>query len=577
MENVDAFRNFRIAIFTSLLFCLAQQVVAQPNIYLKSEISANLVNPMLIAHAGDGSKRIFVAERLGVIKVFSQTYQYIGVYLDISSRVSTAQEGALLSIAFHPDFKTNGCLFVHFSDKEGNIVISRYDSQDPTQNVMTDNTPVDLIKIPHPNTNHYGGEMHFGSDGNLYVSTGDGGGSNDSDFNNAQTETSLLGKMLRITVATSGADTYTNPLTNPYPAFPANPSDPRRSEVYAIGLRNPFRWSFDKSTGDMWIGDVGQGTQEEIDFCAVGSINGANFAWRCYEGSVRNPAYDNAGHTVECAAYPNFTPKYSYGRTLGRSVVGGAVYRGTRYPAMAGYYIGADHYTGNFHVFAPGAGTLSTMTMLVAKTGLSDFGESEDGDMFAVSLTGNEIFRFVDANVEPLPVKLVQFSGQNSTEGVRLNWQTAMEENFQEFEVQFSNNAKTFFQVGNVLPSNKSGEGDYQFTHVGVFEGYYRLKMIDKDETYTFSRIINVNSKQELTGFVWPAIINTGTMNVNLTSPYNALEFLNTSGHTLFITNISGKTGIVEIPVHTIGAGLYIVRLVSDDKETVQQKVVVAP
>ena len=575
MENIDSFRIFRVVFFTSLFFCFASLSRAQPNIYLKSEISTNLVNPMLIAHAGDGSKRIFVAERAGVIKVFSQTYQYIGVYLDITSRVSTVQEGGLLSIAFHPDFETNGSLFVHFSDKggtQGNIVISRYDSPDPSLNVMNDNTPVDVIKIPHPKTNHYGGEMHFGSDGNLYISTGDGGGGDDSEFNNAQNTTSLLGKMLRITVATSGTGTYTNPLTNPFPADPSNPSDPPRNEVYAFGLRNPFRWSFDRLTGDMWIGDVGQITQEEIDFREAASIRESNFAWRCWEGSVRNPTYvSDAG-----CNYPNLAPKYSYGRTLGRSVVGGVVYRGTKYPDMAGYYIGSDYYSGNFHVLAPGASILSTMNLLTPKIELSDFGESEDGDIFAVSLTGNEIFRFVDANV-PLPVRLVQFSGTNSAEGVKLNWLTSMEENFREFGIEYSGDAKNFARIGTVLPADKFSGSYYRFTHPGVFEGYYRLKMIDQDNSFTYSRIINVSADLEQASFIWPSVINSGAMNVNLSSAYNALELLNSSGNMVFSTNISGKTGSFNVPVNAVGAGLYIVRLVSNDRESIQQKVIISP
>jgi glucose/arabinose dehydrogenase len=565
------------AIATLFIFFSAS---AQPDIYLKTVISSDLTAPIHMAHAGDGTDRIFVAERGGVIKVFSSTYTYIGIYLDISSRVSTAQEGALLSIAFHPGFETNGAFFVHFSDRFGNIVVSRYVSSVSSNNTMNDVSPVDILTISHPGTNHYGGEMHFSSDGNLYVSVGDGGGSNDANNNaqnvNTESDGSLLGKILRITPATSGTETYIVPLDNP---FPANLSLDR-NEIFAIGLRNPFRWSFDRSNGNVWIGDVGQYDREEIDYVAAGSFKGANFAWRCYEGAIRNPMYAGTEFDSECGSYSNFSPLYDYSRASGSvSVVGGVVYRGTKYPQMAGYYIGSDYYTGAFHVLAPSATTLSLMDGLANKTGITDFGESEDGDIFAVSMSENKIFRFADANVEPLPVTLVDFQGRFMNEGVKLSWKSSLEKDFRHFEVEHSTDARSFTKLGVVESSNHTGGSTYQYVHQGVVHGnhYYRLKMVDVDETFGYSRMISVQVDGGLTGFVYPSVIRSGTMSVNLAQGGDVLEVINTSGHVLMRSDVGGKIGKVDVPVHHLAAGLYIARLRGEGVADIQQKVVIVP
>jgi hypothetical protein len=246
-------------------------------------------------------------------------------------------------------------------------------------NVADPLSKVIVITIPHSiNSNHNGGELHFGTDGYLYLSTGDGGGSGDA-ANNAQNTSVLLGKILRFNVNTS--------LTSPYYTIPAG--NPYSNEIYDVGLRNPFRWSFDKLTGDMWIGDVGQNSWEEIDFRAVGTNPGLNYGWRCYEG---NATFNSSG----CGPVSNYIfPAYTYPITSGpAAVTGGIVYRGAANPALQGWYIGADFYSGVFYkIFPNGIGGWITSTQTLSPIGMADFGEDENGEAYAVSLISNSVYR----------------------------------------------------------------------------------------------------------------------------------------------------------------------------------------
>jgi glucose/arabinose dehydrogenase len=574
MKKLDSeFRKIvRFARFSVVLLFSCVVLKAQPNIQLQDKLADGLLSPIHIANAGDGSGRLFVAEKAGVIKVFTSTFKNPAVYLDLTSLVNSGGEAGLLSIAFHPLFETNGALFVHYVNKSGNLVVARYESTNPSANVMDDATPTVVLPITHGGGNHYGGEMHFGSDGFLYISVGDGGGGNDVG-NNAQNTTGLLGKMLRIDVATSGTATYTNPSDNPFPTNTILP----RNEVFSIGLRNPFRWSFDSETGDFWIGDVGQGLMEEIDFCPLAQAKGVNYGWRCYEGNARTPAYTSGTYTAECSAYSNFSPQYVYPRSQGVSVVGGVVYRGEKYPMMNGYYIGSDYYTGRFHIIAPGsaAGTISATTP-ATKGAIADYGEGEDGEIYAVALDENKIYQIIDGNA--LPVRLVDFTARPGAEGVSLSWKTASEENFRQFDVEFSTTGSQFQYLGTVNSQSTEKGSSYSFTHaINSGMAYYRLKMIDKDESFAYSRIISVNLGEIADGgIVKPSLITTGNMVLDLSQKYQSMELINTSGKVFLKKDISGKSGKIDVNVNMVSSGLYVVRLLGDDIVT-QQKVVIIP
>jgi glucose/arabinose dehydrogenase len=339
-----------------------------------------LTQPVVIAHAGDGSGRIFIAERAGYIYIVKGNSLNLTPYLDMHAIVNSASgEQGLLALAFHPQYETNGYFFTVHTNTSGSIVLSRF-AVSANADLADFNSRVEVLSIPHPTyTNHNGGAVAFGADGYLYWSTGDGGGGGDP-FNNAQNLNSLLGKVLRINVDTLP---YTIPSTNPF----YNDSNPSiRKEIWAYGLRNPWRISFDRLTNDMYIGDVGQGEREEIDFQPAGSSGGENYGWDIMEGSIcYNAATCNQSNKV--------LPVAEYNHTLGCSVTGGYVYRGTAYPSLTSHYFYADYCQGRFfNLYYNGAGWVSAQLFDTAY-GISTFGEDESGELYFADYFGGAIYQ----------------------------------------------------------------------------------------------------------------------------------------------------------------------------------------
>lgn len=369
--------------FCFILFCtISTHTFAQPNIALSPVLTSGLSAPMQLVNAGDGSKRIFIVQKAGTIRVYDSSFQFLATLLTVPNITSSGERG-LLSMAFHPNFKSNGFFYVYYTNASGDLEISRYRISANDPNVADPNTQAILITIPHPTfSNHNGGELHFGKDGFLYLSTGDGGSGGDPN-GNAQRTTTLLGKILRFNVNTS--------LTPPYYSVPAG--NPFGNEVFALGLRNPYRWSFDRQTGDMWIGDVGQDSFEEINFRAANALVGTNYGWRCYEG---NATYNTNG----CAAASTYVfPAHAYvSQNPSASITGGVVYRGKAYPSLQGCYVGADFYSGVFYKIIPnGANAWTVATQILSPTGVVDFGETEDGEVYVVSNTRSSVYRLTPA------------------------------------------------------------------------------------------------------------------------------------------------------------------------------------
>lgn len=549
--------------FSILLACRAN--AQTPAIQINpTPVITNLTAPIQLVHAGDGSERIFIVERRGVVKVFEAGSLSSPVtYLNMNapdSTVGARGEGGLLSIAFHPDFTTNGYIYAYYTNLAGDLVLARYTAATSSANSVNANTRSEILKIPHPvNTNHNGGELHFGyDDGFLYLSTGDGGGGNDVP-GNAQDTASLLGKILRIDVnmLTGETGSYKIPADNPYD-----------NEVFVTGLRNPFRWSFDRENQGMWIGDVGQGAQEEIDYLSAEAINGANFGWKCYEGNIPTPGADRTG----CEPAATYTaPVYTYPNSAerGKSVIGGVVYRGKKYPLLYGYYVGMDYYSGDIHKIRSDGSVQEYQTSGLA--GVVDIGEDESGEIYAVA--GNSVYSI--STEEGLPVTLLDFSGSAGNEGVKLSWQTTEERNFSEFEIEYSNNAINFEKIGTVVAENAASGYKYSFSHRNTDKGnfYYRLKMIDMDNTFRFSRMITVNMAGMFSeNFVRPSLISNGMINLVLSEPFQSLELINVNGQVSQKEVISGKNGMVNIPLKTSASGIYTVRLAGPDK-VIQQKI----
>ena len=301
----------------ALVACLPPAVSAAVQLFAAV---TGLSSPVYATHAGDGSNRLFIAERGGIVRVLQRGASTTTVFLDLAGKVnSSGSEQGLLGLAFHPSYASNGRLFVYYTRVgDGAIVIAEYQrSGDPN---VGDPLESVVLVIPHPGaTNHNGGMLAFGPDGFLYAGIGDGGSGNDPP-NNAQNVNVLLGKILRLDV-----DRPDPALGNRYSAPPDNPfvNAPGRDEIYAIGLRNPWRFSFDRGTGELWVGDVGQGLREEVNAPVV---KGGNYGWRVYEGTIctnNDPTLCNPA---------NFTaPLFDYAHSAGRcSVTGGYVYRGSQ-------------------------------------------------------------------------------------------------------------------------------------------------------------------------------------------------------------------------------------------------------
>jgi len=546
----------------ALLMVSAAQ--AQPIVSLTPVINSGLNQPVQLVNAADGSNRLFLVGKTGDIRVYDANFSFLGTFLTITGIRTSGEEG-LLSLAFHPQYETNGFFYVYYTNAAGNLEIARYTvSSNP--NVADTTTRVTVITIPHPvNSNHNGGEMHFGSDGFLYLSTGDGGGGGDVP-NNAQTNTVLLGKIIRINPSTGSAPPYyTVPADNPY-----------GNEVFANGLRNPFRWSFDRLTGDMWIGDVGQGNWEEISYRPAASLNGANYGWRCYEG---NAPYNTAG----CAAQSSYvSPVYVYPNpgSGAAAVTGGVVYRGTQSPALYGYYVAVDFYDNDLYIINPdgnGGFTTNVQAITPSVTNIGDFGESEDGELFAVSVAGT-VYRITAVNGAPVPVIMANFGASVVNKQVQLQWSTSSESNLDLFDIEYSTDGNSFTYAGTVQAQNAAAGAAYNFLHIANFNGFvfYRLKMKDDNGRLSYSGIIKVELKGA-TAFVSPSVISNGVIQINLPSEayYAQVEVINSNGAVLVKRDIEGQTGRVQLSAAEYLPGVYMVRLINKRNEAVIQKIVI--
>lgn len=354
-------------------------------------------NPVFVTHAPNDSTRLFVVEQFGRIKLIKNGVVQGTPFLDISSKVNQGGgERGLLGLAFHPNYSTNGFFYVNYIDQSafpGDTVIERY-TVSGNPDIANASSGTILFTIDQPDSNHNGGWMGFSpNDGYLYIASGDGGGSNDP-FNNGQSINTQLGKMLRIDVDIAAP--Y-NPSTNPF--FGATPGDDR---IWAYGLRNPWRCSFDRATGDLWIGDVGQGAREEIDFQDASSTGGENYGWDVAEG------FACLGGTGTCGTNPGFTPPvYDYPRAEGHSVTGGYVYRGSDIVGLQGTYFFADfifgdiwsfEYTGTIQNFANRSAELEPAGTRTIDN-VSSFGEDADGEIYIVDYADGEIYKI--AAVDP--------------------------------------------------------------------------------------------------------------------------------------------------------------------------------
>jgi glucose/arabinose dehydrogenase len=319
-------------------------------------VATGLTQPVLVTHAGDGSGRLFTVEREGIIRVIDGGQS--SLFLDISDQVhSQGQEQGLLGLAFDPDFENNGRFYVNYTASGAPTGHTRISMFTPVAGGFAE---VPLVTVPQPFANHNGGHLAFGPDSLLYSGLGDGGSGGDPG-NRAQDRGTLLGKLIRIDPRVPGAV----------------------PEIVAVGLRNPWRWSFDRLTADLYLGDVGQQTREEVNVVPWASLAGTNFGWSIVEGSdCFKPSFgcDTSGLTPPVLEYPT---------AEGCAVTGGYVYRGALYPRLEGVYLFADYCTGTIWGMERGASG-DWRTRVVAETdfSVSSFGEDEFGELYVVDLAG---------------------------------------------------------------------------------------------------------------------------------------------------------------------------------------------
>lgn len=393
-------------LFLVLLFIQCTEQHSQTPVIALQNFASGFSSPLEITHCGDS--RLFVVEQDGLIRILNANGTINATpFLNVTGLTNGGGEQGLLGLAFHPNYASNGYFYINYTNTIGNTIIARYSVSAGDPNVASPTGTI-LLTIAQPYSNHNGGTLKFGPDGYLYIGMGDGGSGGDPE-NRAQNINELLGKMLRIDV-NSGAP-YAIPSSNPYVGAPGE------DEIWAIGLRNPWKFSFDRQTGDLWIADVGQNAYEEVNRAGAAEA-GLNYGWRCYEG---NTAYNTAG----CAAQgtmksPLFVTTHASGNC---SITGGYVYRGSLYPNFQGKYFFSDYCQAKIGM-SDATGNV-TLSATFSGNNFVTFGEDSAGELYVGSISNGIIYKVIDSSlgteennkqafrIYPNPAKSEVFLGSN--------------------------------------------------------------------------------------------------------------------------------------------------------------------
>ena len=364
---------------------LASPLQAQQ--FALKQIASGLPMPTSITHANDS--RIFVTLQRGQIVIYDGTGILPTPFLDIQSLVTCCNERGLLSVAFHPQYASNGLFFIYYVDRTTDVVIAKYKVSATDPNRADSASAQILLTIRHRDYgNHNGGQLQFGPDGFLYAGTGDGGGGGDP-LGNGQNLNARLGKILRIDV--DSASPYAIPPSNPF----ANRTD-ALPEIWAYGVRNPWRFSFDRQTGDLWIADVGQDAWEEIDLQPATSIGGENYGWNKSEGKHCYPQ----GSSCNLSLYTMPILEYDHNGSK-CSLTGGYRYRGGRFPRLQGLYIYGDYCTGTISAAMQQSTGWTTQPLIATRFPISTFGEDANGEIYVANYGAGVIYEIVDNAAPP--------------------------------------------------------------------------------------------------------------------------------------------------------------------------------
>lgn len=369
-------------LFFTIFWHATLSIIYSQTINIES-FASGFTRPLEMLNAGD--QRLFVVEKGGVIKILNADGTTNPTpFLSITSQITTNSERGLLGMAFHPNYATNRQFFLSYTNLDGDSVVSRFETQVANPNLADTSSEEILLTIPQPAANHNGGKILFGPDGYLYIAVGDGGGSGDPN-NNAQNLGLLLGKILRIDV--NGGSPYSIPPDNPFAGSPTI-----AEEIWAYGLRNPWKISID-SSGNLWIADVGQGNIEEINQQPL-TVYGQNYGWRCYEG---NTVFNTS---VGCPPASTLTfpvATYNHSTNSRCSITGGYVYEGTEFPNFTGLYFFADYCSNEIGTYNPTNQQLNFSERFTGNN-FTSLGVGSDGTLYAVS-DGGTIFKVVDSSL----------------------------------------------------------------------------------------------------------------------------------------------------------------------------------
>ena len=357
----------KIPVFLYMILLIASQSAHAIDLRLTPVLAVTGV--VEVANAHDGSGRLFLVQQDGHIRIARNGKVLAQPFVDLSGFILTGSERGLLGLAFAPDYATSGRFYVYYTASDGAVTIARMHVSATSADLADAASRDVLLSIPHADYgNHNGGKLAFGPDGYLYAGVGDGGGGGDP-LGSGQKLGVLLAKLLRIDV--SPATGYAIPASNPFrSAAGAKP------EIWAYGLRNPWRLSFDRETGDLYIGDVGQDTTEEVDFQSAGSAGGQNYGWNVCEG--------DANYSGNCQSSTLTAPVTTYKHTLGCSITGGYVYRGTSYPALNGVYLYGDYCSGRIWGLSRSGGAFQSVQLAASGLNITTFGEGESGELYVV-------------------------------------------------------------------------------------------------------------------------------------------------------------------------------------------------
>lgn len=381
----------------------AAQAAGWPVIAL-TEVATGLEAPAHITHAGDGSGRLFIVEQRGRIRIWRDGVLNSGPFLDITNRVLYGGERGLLAVAFPPDFAAKQYFYVCYTRTNGGpSVVSRFHVQAGDPDAADPGSEERLLTVAQPFANHNGGQLAFSpADGYLYFGLGDGGSGNDP-LNTAQNPASLLGKILRLDVEPAAGETYAVPAGNPFVGNPAY-----QAEIWALGLRNPWRFAFDRLTGDLYIADVGQSAWEEINVQPAASAGGENYGWRILEGR-------HCTGLDPCATNALVLPVWEYDHTLGCSVTGGEIYRGRVWSPMFGTYLYADYCSGRIWGLKAAGGSWTNALLLDAPFNIATFGADEQGEIYLGDYNSGRILRidetYADHDADSLPDPWEEYYG----------------------------------------------------------------------------------------------------------------------------------------------------------------------